>query len=70
MTPPRKALEFIQKLRFKHGPDSGATVEQNESKLRQVMVSKNDPESKVARGSRQVEANKLADELRKQRRGY
>lgn len=37
-------------------------------KLREAYATKDEPSSKVARGSRQVEANRLADEVRKSRK--
>lgn len=70
--PPRKALEFINKLRSQHAskPSEDQELVAAAQTLRHSMETKDQPVSKVARGSRQVEANKLADDLRKKRRGY
>lgn len=59
--PPRKALEFISKLRATTKPESVKNefkAAYNDTKVPGL--------SKVAQGSRNVRANKLADEYRKE----
>jgi hypothetical protein len=70
--PPRSALEFINKLRSTYGPADSreSTISADESELRKTLAHKDDSEHKATRGAAQVHANKVADKLRKERRGY